>query len=100
MNDQPPILEEIVASLSARSEVRRVILFGSRARGDAGEKSDIDLAVAAPRATKRQWLEIIRLAEESETLLTLQLVRMEEISEELKNRIEREGKVLYDRSEG
>jgi uncharacterized protein len=100
MKGQPVVLEEIVRSLAALPEVRRVILFGSRARGDAEERSDIDLAVAAPRATKRQWLEIVRRVEESETLLTLQLVRMEEISEELIDRIESEGEVLYDRPQG
>lgn len=38
------VVDEI-RSLAQKYEVRKVILFGSRARGDFREKSDIDLAV-------------------------------------------------------
>ena len=92
-------LAGLVTALSARGEVRRVILFGSRSRGDAGERADVDLAVEAPRATQRQWLDIARLAEEADTLLPIDLVRLEAASPGLRARILREGRTLYERPE-
>jgi len=41
---EPPI-EEITRKVVAAFHPRRVILFGSRARGDAGPESDTDLFV-------------------------------------------------------
>ena len=40
-----PVPAELLESIVAYFHPRRVILFGSRARGDAGEASDIDLLV-------------------------------------------------------
>ena len=88
---------QLVRLLSAQPEVEKVILFGSRARGDAEERSDIDLAVAAPTASPRQWLDIVFLLEEADTLLPIDLVRWEETSALLQERILVEGKILYER---
>ena len=43
--DQDPILAEIVRRLIQDFQPKRIFLFGSRARGDAGEGSDYDLLV-------------------------------------------------------
>jgi len=40
-----PALKEIVRLIVARFQPQQIILFGSRARGDAGPDSDIDLLV-------------------------------------------------------
>lgn len=42
--EMPPV-EEIARRIVARFDPRRVILFGSRARGDQGAESDVDLFV-------------------------------------------------------
>ena len=42
--------------------IERVVLFGSRARGDAGEDSDYDVAVFLRDVTDR-WHELDRLAD-------------------------------------
>lgn len=42
--------------------VERIVLFGSRARGDAGEDSDFDVAVFL-RGMTDYWAEIDRLAD-------------------------------------
>lgn len=77
--------------------VERVILFGSRARGDAGPRADIDLAVACPQAGEAEWLRIAEaVEEEAETLLLIDLVRLEDASADLCDRIRSEGRVLYD----
>lgn len=46
--NQDPVLSEIVKRLVADFNPSRVFLFGSRARGDAGEGSDYDLLVVLP----------------------------------------------------
>ena len=84
--------------LSRRKEVRRAILFGSRARGDNQRCSDIDLAISAPRISERRWLEIyLFFQEESPTLLSVDVVRWENAPRALKKRIAQEGQVLYER---
>ncbi len=46
--NQDPILTEIVNRIVAEFSPKRIFLFGSRARGDAGEGSDYDLLVIMP----------------------------------------------------
>ena len=40
-----PLLEHITATIAARFRPRRIVLFGSRARGDASADSDYDLMI-------------------------------------------------------
>ena len=92
-----PALRDAIAAFPG---VERILLFGSRAKGDAEARSDIDIAVACPAADTRTWLDICRVAEEAETLLKIDLVRLEDTDQEFRQRIEREGKVLYERGQG
>ena len=96
--DLPPNVKDgLGCFFAAHPEVTKVIVFGSRARGDAEERSDIDLAIVAPAATPRQWLDIVFALEEMDTLLSIDVVRWAEASPALKARIAAEGKVLYER---
>lgn len=85
--------------LSAFLEVERIILFGSRARGDAASRADIDLAVDCPSANVQRWFQIEQAAEEAPTLLKIDLVRLDRAPTELAANIRREGRVLYERAE-
>jgi uncharacterized protein len=42
------LLDEVVARIRSAGRPSRIILFGSRARGDADEDSDLDLLVVEP----------------------------------------------------
>ena len=98
MRTQPRIIRTLLEYLAAYSHVQKVILFGSRARGDEEERSDIDIAVEGSDITRREWLEMQEyMDEEAPTLLSIDLVRLESISHKLKENIEREGVVLYER---
>ena len=93
---QERIKKQILELVSVRPEVRKVLVFGSRARGDADERSDIDLAVEAPNATQRQWLDLSFELKELDTLLRVDVVRLEEATSTLKARILAEGEILYE----
>lgn len=90
---KPIVLEEI-RMLAQKHKINKVILFGSRARGDYWRASDIDLAV--------QGGDIVNFAldveENTSTLLQYDIVNYsEKISEELRNEIERDGVILYEK---
>jgi predicted nucleotidyltransferase len=78
-------------------KIEKIILFGSRARGDAAPRSDIDVAVSCPRASEREWLDLCDAIEDVPTLLPVDLVRLETADGRLRQRILREGRTLYER---
>lgn len=71
----------------------RVVLFGSRARGDFSAKSDIDLAVSGDELRSFK----AALEEGCPTLLSFDFVNLlDDIDDSLRNRIAAEGVVLYE----
>lgn len=87
------IWEEII-TLARRYEIQRVILFGSRARGDYRRTSDIDLAVSGGNVPAF----MIDVEEDVATLLKFDIVDMgKEMQEELRTSILTEGKVIYEK---
>jgi predicted nucleotidyltransferase len=93
-----PAIDALAATLGNRAEVQRVILFGSRACGDADERSDIDLAIDAPKATEEQCSGLCQLAENAETLLPIDMVWLQAASPALRQDIEQYGIVLHAKS--
>lgn len=91
------IIKTIVNELSDFSYVEKIILFGSRARGDAEERSDVDIAVWAPSATEQDWVELYTLVDSLDTLYFIDVVRLDKANEALRANVEAEGKVLYER---
>ncbi len=87
-------------SLSALPYVEKILLYGSRARGDNQERADIDLAIVCPNATRKNWLELMEIIEEADTLLKIDCVRFDELSEKssLRSSIATQGIKLYERS--
>ena len=58
MNDtgiRPEVIEEI-RNLAQKYDIEKVILFGSRARGDFRRTSDIDIAVTGGDFARREML--------------------------------------------
>lgn len=58
------ILDRMVRAIVEEVDPEQVILFGSRARGDAGEESDVDLVVVETEPfgkTRSRRLEAVRL---------------------------------------
>lgn len=87
------VLEEIT-DLAKKYGLTRVILFGSRARGDYKKTSDIDLAVSGGNITRFT----LDVEDETSTLLFFDVVNLDgSVQEELRESIEREGRLLYEK---
>jgi uncharacterized protein len=77
--------------------VKSVYLFGSRARGDARSKSDIDLAVNCPDASFQQWQEVLDIIEDADTLLGIDVVRYDHLGDSVfKHKIDESRVVVYE----
>ncbi len=73
---------------------RRVVLFGSRARRDAGPKSDIDIAVEGCRDFPAFYEDV---QERLWSLLKVDVVNLDECTScELRDSIARDGRVIYE----
>jgi len=92
------IVDSLTKDISRFPSVEKIILYGSRAREDAEERSDIDIAVVCPNATDREWVDIWCVVDDAKTLLSIDLVRLDTASEEFKKNVLMEGKVLYERT--
>lgn len=93
------LIEDLAGRLARHPAVDRVWLFGSRARGDNFERSDIDLAIEAPSIDRNDWLKIkLDFEDEAPTLLLIDLVRFEDAPEHLREQIRDEGIVVYERA--
>ena len=77
--------------------VEKIVLFGSRARGSNLERSDIDLAVLCPKATDMDWIKVLDIIEEADTLLKIDCIRLDTLplSSPLRKNIEQEGIIIY-----
>ncbi len=89
-----PLLYSQISDIGRRLGAERVVLYGSRARGDHGERSDIDLAVFGLDAALAGRF---RLAlDDLPTLLSFDVVCVDaNTSPSLLENIHREGVVLY-----
>lgn len=78
-----------------------IVLYGSRARGDARESADIDLAIAAPNADSCEWQSVIDIIDDADTLLGVDCVRLETLphTDSLRNPIDAAGAVLCRRAQ-
>jgi predicted nucleotidyltransferase len=88
---------QFIEKLKALPFIDEIWLFGSRARGDNGKKSDIDLAILCPNATANDWLKVIDIIENADTLLKIDCIKFDQnkISAELFNNILNDRRVLY-----
>jgi len=87
---------KFIEKLKALPFVEELWLFGSRARGDNKERSDIDLAIVCKEnTTSNDWLTVYDIIEDADTLLNIDLVRFDILSEgKFKDRILNEKVIL------
>lgn len=88
------VLKDILF-LAQKHGIQKVILFGSRARGNNSERSDIDIAVYGNNFDAFYW----DIKEQVHSLLSFDIVDLNtNISDELKEQITLEGVVLYEKT--
>ena len=87
------LINQIIDLINNYSNPKRIILYGSRARGDYTRTSDIDLALENVSST---YLVKDVLEERTDTLLFFDIVILDSIRPQLRQRILMEGKVLYE----
>lgn len=93
------VLKESVEILKRGLEPERIILFGSRAKGEERPYSDIDLAIEGAKSLSIR--ELRKLKEKLETIswpFFIDLVFLEKTEEEFKNWIYKTGKILYEKN--
>ncbi len=77
-----PISEDVVRyqffkKLTELPYIDEIWLYGSRARKDHQDRSDIDLAILCPRACQDDWYAVLRIIQEPDTLLKVDCVRFD-----------------------
>jgi predicted nucleotidyltransferase len=93
----PTNLKAIIELAIQFAKPNRVLLFGSRARGDAKETSDFDIAFET-QCDPADWAQFMNAFESSPpSLHKYDLVRIEEVSREFANKIREEGITIYER---
>ena len=94
MKNIPERVEKEIIQLAKQYDIQKVILFGSRARGDNCERSDIALAVSGgdiPRFS-------LDLDEEVWTLLLFDVVTLDDpVQPALLEEIARDGVLIYEK---
>ena len=88
---------EFIARLKNLPFIEQIWLFGSRARGDHEERSDIDIAILCPQATATDWLKVNNIIATADTLLKIDCIRFDRhtMSTEFYANILRDKKVIY-----
>lgn len=92
------ILKEIIEISEKHPNIKRLVLFGSRARKDNLSKSDIDLAIYLDDNSSNLLDFIYDIENNTTTLLEFDFSNMNEIKDELFiKQVEQEGITIYEK---
>ena len=91
------VIEELRSVFRRHQNIDRVLIFGSRSKGNYRAGSDIDLAVIGKGIDYGQMLTILCEIEDLELLYSVDLIDYKEkIGTPLGNHIDRVGQVFYE----
>jgi CRISPR-associated protein Cmr1 len=82
----PDTLKHLIEGIKKEDDPQRIILFGSKARGDFHSRSDTDIAVEAEKQLNGSTLNG-----------ALDMVNLKTADESLKKKINKEGVIIYER---
>lgn len=87
---------KMIADIGKKYDVEKIVLYGSRARGDNRERSDIDIAVFGAATDRKN--DIIEAIDQLPTLLDFDIVFIsEKTNESLLKNIEKDGIILMNK---
>lgn len=93
----PDSVIKFIASLATLNEVKRLIIFGSRACGDYEKYSDLDIAIDAEELTRKQWINIrLNSYYEVKTVFRISIVNFSINPPRIQNHILKSGKIIYE----
>lgn len=88
------VMRDII-NFSKEYNIKKVVLFGSRARGTHTARSDIDILVSGGDFDSFYWA----VKEKVHSLLSFDIIEWNAgVSEELKQEIEKDGVVIYEKA--
>lgn len=91
----PPRVEREIIAYAKKYGVKKIVLFGSRARCTNTERSDIDIAVYGGDFNSFYF----DIKEKINSLLMFDIVEADKkISDELQNEIRKDGVVIYEKA--
>lgn len=90
---EPDLVQQIIAAILRRVKAKRILIYGSRARGDFRATSDIDIAIDCGT---REVLARNAIDDEVKTLLKLDIVEIRKVAPKLQEEIEKEGALIYE----
>jgi type III restriction enzyme len=92
----PRLMDKLLSVFDHAAGVERVLLFGSRARGDFRPESDIDLAVDAPTLDDHGMAQLQARLDRLEFIYKVDMVHVQRVSDaRFLQHIDRDGKVLW-----
>ncbi len=92
----PPV-QTLVQEIVRVVKPSKVLLFGSRARGDFRANSDVDLCVVGKQCDEDLWNQLlISVQEDPHTLLKVDLVEFETLSNTHQSEVKKDGVILYE----
>lgn len=109
-SNEDSLIREMVDTIVREADPDTVILFGSRARGNARADSDVDLLIVerepfTPQRSRRQetarlYLALRKLAIPKDLLLYSrdEFERLKDSAHHIVGRAQREGKILHERA--
>ena len=92
----PATITKLQRLFDRTPKLERVLLFGSRARGNYRNASDIDLAIDAPEMSRSEFARLSGQLEELELIYRVDLVRLQDkLDDRFRSFIERDGKAFW-----
>ncbi len=92
----PKLEYMFIQKLAQLPFVDEIYLYGSRARADNRPRSDIDLAIVCPQAQSSDWLKIVAIIDDADTLLPIDVIRLDTLADStFKNNINKDKILMY-----
>lgn len=92
--DLPAALENEIIGFAQKNNIMKIILFGSRAKGNNTKRSDVDLAVSGGNIDDFTF----QLENDANTLLMFDIVNLDKpITDELSDEIKKYGVTIYEK---
>lgn len=90
------LLDTIIAIIKEHLHPKRIILFGSRAKGQAQEYSDYDIAIQGVDMDIRKDRLLKEALDEKMGIYTVEVVDLDRVDEGFRAMVVKYGKILYE----